>query len=54
MSLLDKLVIKEYATYMAKLDILHISVLIRKYRLEQFFVLWLVKKDKYKQMKWES
>ena len=39
MSLLDKLVIEEYAIYIAKLDTLHTSVLTRKYRLEQFFIL---------------
>ena len=39
MSLLDKLIIKEYATYMAKLDTLYISVLTKKHKSEQFFIL---------------
>ena len=39
MSLLDKLIIEEHATYVAKLDTLHMSVLTKKYRLEQFFML---------------
>ena len=34
MSLLDKLIIEEYTIYMAKLDILHISILTKKHRLE--------------------
>ena len=38
-SLLDKLIVKEHATYVAKLGTLHMSVLTRKYRLKQFFML---------------
>ena len=34
MSILDKFIIEKYTTYMTKLNTLHISILIKKHRLE--------------------
>ena len=39
MSLLNKLIIEKHTIYIVKLNILHMSILIKKYKLEQFFVL---------------